>query len=94
MVLAEEEAHGQLPDRREIERLVEVALGARAVSEERDADLLRSAHARRERRADGAGRARADDPRLAEAADREIREVHRAAAPAAHPAAHPEQLRE
>ena len=72
-----------LPELREVQRLVERAGVRRAVAEERDGDALLAAHLERERSADDAGHAAADDGVRAEVADLDVVQVHRAAVAAA-----------
>ena len=79
------EHHGQLPDRGEIQRLVERADIGRAVAEEADGDVLVALVLRTQRRAAGDRQMRADDGVGAHHAVRGGSEVHRAAL-AAHQA--------
>ncbi len=81
VVLAEED-HRQLPDRGEVDRLVERTVRHRAVAEERDHDTAVASQLRGGR---GTGRdrqARADDSVGAEDPECRIGDVHRTAAPA------------
>ena len=82
IVLADEH-HGQLPDRSEIERLVEGAFVVGAVAEERHRDRAGFQPLGAERRADGDRQAAADNAVGAEIAAVRVGDVHRAAAPAA-----------
>ena len=84
----------QLPDRREVQRLVERALVRRAVAEERDRDLIGAELLRGERRAGRDRDAAADDAVRAEVALRGVGDVHRAAAASAVAGLAAEQLRE
>ena len=91
VVLADEDER-QLPERREVDGLVEVAGLHRAVAEEDDRDrvlaLLPRGQGTSERERDVA----ADDAGRAHEAVLHVDEVHRAAEPAAQPAVAPHQL--
>ena len=78
-VVLEDEDRRQLPQLREVHRLVERAGVRRAVAEERDRDALLAAQLEGERRADDPGQPAADDGVRAEVADLDVVEVHRAA---------------
>ena len=78
VVLADED-RGQLPQLREVERLVERPDVRRAVAEVRDGDARLAAHLERERRAGDHRQAAADDGVRAEVAALDVVEVHRAA---------------
>ncbi len=78
VVLAEED-HGQFPDRREVERLVEGPLRRGPVAEERNGHTVPTAELRRSRGADGDRKAGRDDAIGPEDPDLGIGDVHRAA---------------
>ena len=73
----------QRPHAHQVQRLVEHALVRRAVAEEAQAHAVGAQHARGQPRAGRHRDRRRDDPRLAERADREVGQVHRAALAAA-----------
>src|SRR5262245_3826919 len=78
VVLADED-HGQLPEGGEVERLVELALGHRAVSEVAEYDLVATLVLDGESRPGGQGQVRAHDTVAAQEVDALVEEVHRAA---------------
>ena len=78
VVLADEDRR-QLPQLREVERLVERPDVRRAVAEVRDGDARLAAHLERERRAGDHRQAAADDGVRTEVAALDVVEVHRAA---------------
>src|SRR5215467_2348523 len=78
VVLADED-HGQLPEGGEVERLVELALGHRAVSEVAEHDLVAALVLDGETRSGGQGQVRAHDTVAAQEVDALVEEVHRAA---------------
>jgi len=84
-VVLGDEDRGELPDRGQVERLVELALVGGAVAEERDRHAARPLHLRGERRANREGDAGADDPVRAEHAPVEVGDVHGSALAAAQP---------
>ena len=81
VVLAEED-HRQLPDRGEVDRLVERAGRHRAVTEERHRDAAVAPQLRRGRGADRDRKPGPHDPVGAEDADHRVGDVHRATPPA------------
>ena len=79
MVVLADEDGGDLPELREVERLVERADVRRAVAEERDRDARLVAELEGERGADDRGQAAADDGVRAEVPALDVVQVHRAA---------------
>ena len=79
MVILQNEECGQIPNRGEVEVLVERSAIGRAVAEKTDRDLIGAAQFRRERGAGDQAEAARDDAIGAEHAHREIGDVHRAA---------------
>ena len=93
LVVLAHEHDGQLPHRGDVERLVELPLGGRAVAEEAHGHVAPALHLGGQRRPAGDRQAAPDDAIGAEHAHREVGDVHGAAlalAIAVHP---PEQLR-
>ena len=82
VVLAQEHDR-QLPERREVERLVELALGRRALAEEARGHARPLLHRVGQREADGHGQAGGDDREAAVEVPLGVEEVHRPAAAAA-----------
>ena len=93
VVLAEED-DGELPDGGEIQRLVERALGHRAVTEERDGDAAVRPQLRRRRRAGGDRHTGGDDAGRPEDSERGVGDVHGTATPAVGALLLAHQLRE
>jgi hypothetical protein len=81
VVLAAEQ-HRQLPQRRQVQRLVKRALGHRAVAEEAGGHARSPLHLVGQRQAGGQRQAAADDGIAAEQPGRAVEQVHRAAAAA------------
>ena len=80
LVVGDHEDHGQVPQRREVERLAERALVRRAVAEHAERGLLGPAVVGGERHAGRQREVAADDPVAAHEAVLEVEHVHRAAA--------------
>ena len=93
VVVLHHEDDRQLPERGDVERLVERALLRRAVAEEREHDLPLPADLGRPGDAGGMRDALADDSRGPEEAALDVREVHRPAIALADPGLAPVDLR-
>ena len=92
-VVLDQEEDGQLPERRQVHRLAEVAGVGGAVAEHADGDRVFALVLGGERQARRDRQVAADDPVAAHEAPLAVEDVHRAAAPAAGPADPAEQLR-
>jgi hypothetical protein len=73
----------QLPDGRHVQALVEGPLVARTIAEEAETNIVRPARPRTQPGTRRHRNSRADDPRLTQAADTEVGEMHRAPLPTA-----------